>query len=307
MSPDTSDQILVIGTGSMASLFAARLAESGVSVTMLGSWTNGLEALRKYGVRCLDATGQANSYPVRVIHDPLDCPHTRYALVLVKSWGTQRAASHLARCLAPDGLAITLQNGLGNQEILAAELGEIRVVVGVTTYGANLVEPGLVRPAGEGQITIVNKPGSRVIASMLQKAGFQVNLTVDARSLIWGKLLINAAINPLTALLEVPNGKLLEVEHARTLMKAIIDETMQVAQANGTQLPYPDPHTMVEDVARRTSQNRSSMLQDILRGTPTEIDSINGAIVNKGQEYQVLAPVNFTLWQLVKAKEVIQT
>lgn len=303
MSTDNIDQILVIGTGSMASLFAARLAASGVSVTMLGSWTNGLEALRRNGVRCLDPEGHINSYPVQAIDDPGDCPQTRYALVLVKSWGTLSAARHLARCLAPNGLAITLQNGLGNQEILAAELGEERVAAGVTTYGANMVEPGLVRPAGEGQITIIKKPGTQVIASMLQRAGFQVKITMDARSLIWGKLLINAAINPLTALLEVPNGRLLENEHSLSLMKSLIDETLQVAQASGVQIPYPNPHTIVEEVARRTSQNRSSMLQDILRGTPTEIDSINGAVVKKGQECHVPAPVNFTLWQLVKAKE----
>jgi len=306
MSTNTTEKILVIGTGSMACLFAARLVAAGVSVTMLGSWKNGLDALRIYGVRCLDSAGRINSYPVRVIHDPVDCPNTRYALVLVKSWGTQRAARHLARCLAPDGLAITLQNGLGNLEILAAELGDGRVASGVTTYGANLLEPGLVRPAGEGQITIIDKSGTQVIASMLQTAGFQVNITKDARSLIWGKLLINAAINPLTALLEVPNGKLLEIEQTLKLMRTIIDETLQVAQANRVQIPYPDPYKIVEDVARRTSLNRSSMLQDILRGTPTEIDSINGAIVKVGRECHVPAPVNFTLWQLVKAKEIQQ-
>jgi len=151
--------ILVIGTGAMASLFAARLSAAGVSITMLGSWLAGLQALGAHGVRLVEADGSERAYPVRVTRDPQACAGTRLALVLVKAWGTGRAAEQLASCLAEDGLALTLQNGLGNLETLAEKLGPSRVALGVTTYGANLIEPGRVRSAGEGKITLSQVAG----------------------------------------------------------------------------------------------------------------------------------------------------
>jgi 2-dehydropantoate 2-reductase len=123
----------------------------------------------------------------------------------------------------------------------------------------------------------------------------------DAQSLIWGKLVINAAINPLTALLRVPNGRLLEIPAAHDLMKALATEVAQVAGAEHIPLPFADPVAAAEDVARRTAPNHSSMLQDILRGAPTEIDAICGAVVRIGQQHRLESPVNWTCWKLVKA------
>jgi 2-dehydropantoate 2-reductase len=118
---------------------------------------------------------------------------------------------------------------------------------------------------------------------------------------VWGKLAINAAINPLTALLQVPNGELLERPTAQALMGSAAAEVAAVAAARGVQLPYADPPAAAQEVARRTAANYSSMLRDIQRGAPTEIDAICGAIVRAGEQAQVPTPVNRTLWQLVKA------
>ena len=115
--------ILIAGTGALATLFAARLSAAGYPVTMLGSWKNGLRALRKNGARLVDADGVEHAYPVEVTSNPANCKRARYALVLVKSWQTERVAGQLADCLAEDGLALTLQNGMGNRELLAATLG----------------------------------------------------------------------------------------------------------------------------------------------------------------------------------------
>ena len=302
MSAINSPSMLIVGTGSLASLFAARLSASGVSITMLGTWQVGLEALGKFGVRLVDADGNEQAYAVNVTSDAQTCAGSRYALVLVKSWQNTRVAQQLEKCLAPDGLALTLQNGLGNREAMAQVLGEERVALGITTYGANMVGPGRVRPAGEGTITLTSNPDPSPIGDLLRKAGFYVEYTDNASSLMWGKLLINAAINPLTALLDVPNGELLNRPSARVLMVAVVREAEDVAAALGVQLPYPDPTAQVEEIAQRTAANRSSMLQDVSRGTPTEIDAINGAIVKAGREVGVRTPVNRTLWQLVKAK-----
>ena len=288
----------------MACLFAARLAAAGVDVCMLGSWPDGLAALRQRGVTVVDAAGDEHTYPVRATNDPCEYPQVRLVLVLVKSWQTGRAIQQLAECLSPEGVVLTLQNGMGNREKLSKALGSRRVALGVTTLGANLLGPGRVRPAGEGVISLSAHSRLGPLAEMLRSAGFIVENAPDPDSLLWGKLVINAAINPLTALLSVPNGALLERPTARALMVAVAREAAAVAVAQGLHLPYPDPVVAVETITRRTAANRSSMLQDIQRGAPTEIDAICGAIVTAGEQTGVPTPVNRTLWQLVKALEM---
>ena len=298
-----SEGLLIVGTGAMACLFAARLSAAGIGVTMLGSWREGLEALRRSGVTLVDAEGGEQSYPVRATNDPCEAAPVQHVLVLVKSWQTERAIGQLGECLAPEGVVLTLQNGMGNREKLAKALGARRVALGVTTIGANLVGPGRVRLAGEGVISLSVHARLSPLADMLRQAGFIVETVPDPDSLLWGKLVINAAINPLTALLTVPNGVLMERPTARSLMVAVVREAAAVAVAQGLHLPYPDPVVAVETIARRTAANRTSMLQEIQRGAPTEIDAICGAIVKAGEQTGVPTPVNRTLWQLVKALE----
>lgn len=294
--------LLIIGSGAMASLFAARLSAAGVPVVMLAGWPQAVEAIRSRGLCLEEAGGRQVSYPIQVVTSPTDCAGVGYALVLVKSWQTSRAAVQLATCLAPDGLALTLQNGLGNWELLSQTLGPERTAFGVTTFGANLIEPGRVRAGGEGVITLSAHPRIDRLADLFRRAGFAVETTDDTEALAWGKLVINAAINPLTALLSVPNGTLLEQPEARSLLAAAASEAAGVAAAQGIRLPYPDPVAAVETVARRTSQNLSSMLQDLQRGAPTEVEAINGAIVRAGVKTGILTPVHRTLYQLVKAR-----
>ncbi len=295
------DSLLIAGTGALACLFAARLAAAGVAVTLLGTWREGLEALRAHGVRLVGADGSEQGYPVRATDDPADCAGARLALVLVKSWQTERAARHLAGCLAADGLALTLQNGLGNRETLEEILGADRVALGVTTTGGTLVGPGRVRPGGEGPISLGAHPRLEPLADLLRRAGFEVEQVPAADALLWSKLVINAAINPLTALLRVPNGELLNRPSARLLMAAAASEAAAVAEALGLRLTFADPVAAAEAVARRTAINHSSMFQDVQRGAPTEIDAICGAIVRAGEQCGLSTPVNRTLWLLVKA------
>src|SRR5215213_801124 len=119
--------ILIVGTGALATLFAARLSQAGHSITLLGSWKAGLDALQKNGARLVTSDGVEQQFPVRAISDPRACHDIKHALVLVKAWQTEHAAEQLNECLAEDGLAITLQNGLGNLEILTRGLGSRRV------------------------------------------------------------------------------------------------------------------------------------------------------------------------------------
>jgi 2-dehydropantoate 2-reductase len=296
-----SESILIVGTGALGNLFAARLAAAGCQVTMLGTWKEGLDAIRLHGVRFSDANGTEHRYPVHVTANPREAAGVRIALVLVKAWQTERAAGQIVQCLAEDGLAVTLQNGLGNREALAQRLGPKRVALGVTTSGATLLEAGHVQAGGEGPISIERHPALGPLVEALRSAHFSVQEVEEAESLIWGKLVINSAINPLTALLRIPNGELLARPSARAVMQALASETARVAAAETIDLPYPDPVAAAEEVARKTASNRSSMLQDVLRGAPTEIDAICGAIVWVAQQHSLAVPVNLLCWQLVSA------
>jgi 2-dehydropantoate 2-reductase len=240
-------------------------------------------------------------FKVHATDDPRECIGARYALVLVKAWQTERVAGQLSECLANDGLVVTLQNGLENYETLTRSLGLNRVALGTTTTGATLLGPGLARAGGEGIISIQRNQALGPLEAGLKSAGFNVQTVEDAQSLVWGKLVINAAINPLTALLRVRNGELLEHPSARELMGMLAKEVAQVAFAEKITLPFSDPISAVEDVALKTAQNHSSMLQDVLRNAPTEIDAINGAVVITAQKHGLEVPVNWISWKLVKA------
>jgi 2-dehydropantoate 2-reductase len=158
-----------------------------------------------------------------------------------------------------------------------------------------------VRPAGEGKIILGDHPGLDPLASLLRKAGFDVESVSDPSSVLWGKLVVSAAINPLTAILDVTNGALVERPSAHLLMAAAAREAASVAARRGIRLPYADPAAEAEAVARRTAGNISSMLQDVRRGAPTEVEAICGAIVQAGEEANQPTPVNQALWMLVKA------
>lgn len=297
--------ILIVGTGALATLFAARLGAAGHRITMLGAWQDGLAALRANGARLVEANGRELSGPVLATDDPLQCRPAKHALVLVKAWQTARAARQLADCLSEDGVALTLQNGLGNRETLGLTLGLPRVALGVTTIGATLLAPGLARLGGEGLVWLEAHPRLGALPAALTEAGFEVRVVNDAESLLWGKLVINAAINPLTALLRVPNGELLRRPAARQLMGHLAQEAATVAQAQGIRLPFDDAIAAVEEVAHKTAANLSSMLQDMQRGAPTEIDSICGAITQAGERLGMTTPYNRIFWHLIHAGQPV--
>jgi len=291
--------IVIVGTGAMATLIAARLARL-TAITMLGSWPKAIAAISQNGIQ---VEGESARVQVTATTDPSECVGATHALVLVKAWQTARAARQIKSFLAPNGVALTLQNGLGNFETLVAELGEARVALGTTTQGATLLGPGWVRDAGQGLTQVANHANLGPLIQFLQAAGIAIQPEPPSKlqSLVWGKLAVNCAINPLTALLRVPNGELLQRPEALALLNAAASEAAQVAEAKGIHLPFNDAAAHTRKVAQATALNRSSMFQDILRGTQTEIDAINGALVREAQLAGLRVPINETLWQLVVA------
>ncbi|MDT8306210.1 MAG: 2-dehydropantoate 2-reductase, partial [Anaerolineae bacterium] len=199
--------VAIIGSGAMGSLFAARLAPL-VTVTMIAHWPPQVAALNTGGLTLEEPDGRHVHLPpgaLRVTSEPAGVAPADVALVLVKSYQTERAAGEAAAVLALHGLAVTLQNGLGNREKLAAAVGSGRALAGTTSEGATLLAPGQVRHAGRGPTYLGVSPAQRApaaaLATLLEEAGFATHLEDDVEALLWAKVAVNAGINPLTALL----------------------------------------------------------------------------------------------------------
>ena len=295
-------RVAIIGTGALGCLLGARLATH-AEVCVLGSWPHGVDAINKRGIR-VEANGVVETVQVSAGVDPQQFASATAAVLAVKSWQSERAARLAAGVLAPDGLAVTLQNGLGNLEKLAKCVGAERAVAGVTTQGATLLAPGYVRYGGGGETCFALCASTRVrlqkLAALFEAAGFPARLTVELEGLLWGKLAISAGINALTALLSIPNGELLSRPDASEIMLAAVRETEAVATALGVEMPF-DASEEVSKVAASTGSNFSSMMQDMLRGAPTEIDAINCAIAREAVRHGVTTPVNDMLCKLVRA------
>ncbi len=297
-------RVTVLGSGALGCLFAALLADI-AEVTVLAHSAASVEAVRyQGGIRLAEAEGE-RLVPVRVTQDPAAVPPAPLALVLVKAYGTAWAAGMAARVLAPGGLALTLQNGLGAREVLAETLGPARVWQGVTAQGATLLHPGQVYHAGRGPTHLETRPDIATLAlevtRLFRAAGLETRLTPDATGLLWGKLVVNAGINALTGLLRVPNGALAADPAALRVMSVVVAEAVEVAQAKGITLPFDDAMARVVDVCRATAANRSSMLQDVLNGRPTEVEYINGAIAAAARAAGLGAPANQMLVDLIQA------
>jgi 2-dehydropantoate 2-reductase len=297
-------KISIIGIGAMGCLFAAHLHEV-ADVVLVGNWPEQLAAIRQNGLTLEEVNGRFTKHAIPITSNPAEAAPADVVIVLVKSWQTTQAAQAAAQCLAPNGVALTLQNGLGNLEKITAVLPPNQATLGTTSAGANIINAGHVRYAGRGVTHIAATEATAHIieplVDLLNKTGLESQISSEVDSLLWGKLAINAGINPLTALLRVPNGYLAEQPTARAIMEAAAKETETVANKLGIQLPYPNAAQRTLEVAQATAQNRSSMLQDVLRGAPTEVEAICGIVVENGRFTQTPTPINQQLLKLVQS------
>ena len=299
-------RIAIIGVGALGCLLGAYLSPA-ADVTLIGHWPEQLAALRRDGLRLQHAGGDSSHHALAVTDDPAEVGQADVALVAVKSRQTPAAAQTAAQLLGGDDLALTLQNGLNNRAALRSVLGAARVTLGVTAQGATTLAPGVVRHAGHGPTYLgrdasLGQPQRRrvaEVAALFQSVGLETHLVENTDGLVWGKLAVNAAINPLTALLRVPNGFLVQHEELLAIMRGAAAEVAAVAAAQGIALPEGDPGQRAIAVAQATAANRSSMLQDVERGASTEIDAICGAVVRAGRVAGLPTPINARLCRLV--------
>jgi 2-dehydropantoate 2-reductase len=299
-------KIAVIGPGAVGCLLAVSFAEAGEDVHLVDYRPDRVILLREQGIRLKTPGGVSRLIPVPCWL-PGDVGPCGLAVMAVKAHQTRAAAQSLPLLLAPGGLALSLQNGLGNLEEMARVEGPESLLAGITFLGVTRQAEGQILYAGQGEVLIGAPPGSSVpapeieaVVSLFHKAGFKCRSVADIQTLIWDKLMINTGINPLTALLRVPNGVLPELAEAWSLAVAAAAEVQAVAKAQGLAVKG-DPEERLLQVCRATAHNRSSMLQDVLAGRPTEIESLNAQVSARGQALGVPTPVNNILTRLIRA------
>jgi 2-dehydropantoate 2-reductase len=243
-------------------------------------------------LECVDRT----KAPLNGKVEPVDI-----AIVTTKSQGTAWAAETAKRLLAKGGTVLTIQNGLGHRERLATVLGDDRVAVGVIYVGAALEGTDL-RTTGPGRVELGRAPHVEELAALLHEGGMATSVVDDPWPAVWRKLVGNAAVNPVSALVGITNGELLE-HLASRIVDAAARETARVASAEGVPISDAEAITLWRSMAELTAANRSSMLQDVRSGRPTEIDWINGEVVRRGHRHGVPTPVNESLLKLVEVLE----
>ena len=277
-------------------------------VKLIDSFEKHVRAINSNGLLVEASKGDLKTYRLFATMDPDQVePGIDLAIIFTKSYQTEAAASIAKPLLGSKGLAVTLQNGLGNAEIIEKIIGRERVLTGVTSHGATLIKPGYIRHAGQGPTYIAGSiPNEQFINNIIEifnASGIETFLSKNLDSLIWGKLVINAGINALAAILRVKNGILSITPECEKIMDDAVAEATAVAKALGIKLPYDNPFKQVKKVCLDTAENRASMLQDVLRGARTEIGVINRAIAVKGKELGISTPCNFFLSEIVAALE----
>lgn len=296
-------QIVIVGAGAMGCLFAARLTEAGVDVMLVDVDRERIDLLNADGIGVDDGKGR------RRVHVPA-CQAADLALrpdlivLFVKAMHSRAAIESVAH-LAMDGcFALTLQNGLGNAELLAEVFGADHTLLGVTDQPADLHGPTDVSAPGEGRVWLGSLTGevgagARSIAALLNDAGIETRVVVDAQAAVWEKAAFNAALNA-TAMIAGATVGQLDTAEGRRIAAAVVDEAVGVARACGIAVDAAAIMTKIDFALANHRDHKASMLQDRLAGRPTEIDAINGAIALKAGSLGIDAPVNATLADLVR-------
>ncbi len=297
-------RVAILGAGAMGTLFAYHLAEQN-DVTLVDVREDAVEAISaRGGVRLGDAPVRA----AQATHDPAKAYATNFLFVFVKAPSTLAATRPFAGNLNPSTPIVSLQNGLGNEEAIKASLGgAVPLVMGITDVAGIAVGPGHSKPQGAGT-TVVGSAGAstatvRIVADLIGAAQLECSTAYDIRPHQWGKLLANAAINPICALAEAPNGIVASDPDAAELARAVALEGAAVARAMRVNLPFPDAWEYVRAIVAATSHGRNSMTVDLAGHRKTEIDQVNGAIVAAGRRHGIATPYNEALLRLVRAKE----
>ncbi|MDP3729968.1 MAG: 2-dehydropantoate 2-reductase [Candidatus Omnitrophota bacterium] len=300
-------KIAVVGPGALGCLLAGLLkAKTKEDVWLIDKSPERAKRIREEGIRVEGMSSASGAIDISA--NPKEVGPCDLVFICVKSYSTDDACKDIKALVSDKTFILTLQNGIGNVQVLNDHFGPERVIAGVTNHGATLMGPGHVKHAGRGD-TVIGMYSRKVLgpvrdaANLLTKCGLETKVSKDIDSVIWSKLIINIGINALTAIARLKNGMLLKHDGAREVMRNSVQEAMKIIKRKRIKLVYDDPIQKIESVCKATAANVSSMLQDVLNSKRTEIDYMNGVITRQGKAFSIPTPVNETLINLVKAIE----
>lgn len=302
-------RICIVGCGAIGSLFAAHLAGlDGVEVWAYDLDKAHVDAINARGLRLSGLSERV--VQLQATTDPDEIPPCAFGIVATKTLHTRPAIAATAAVFA-DGSVCSVQNGVGNEEIIAEYVP--RVIRGTTFPAGSLVEPGHVRQDTGGKTWIgpfEPKPESmekiKSLAATLTESGMETLAMADARGAQWTKLIFNAATNPIGALTRLPHGVACDQEQVRRLISGLVAEGVAVVEALGIVLDS-DPEKLIDHAREVAYDHKASMLQDILAGRPTEVAALNGGIVQFGEETGVPTPLNQAIGALIEGLEYSRT
>lgn len=300
-------KVLILGAGAMGCLYGAALHRAGCEVVFVDVNQPHIDAINARGLE-LETRAGVEHLPIPArrpeeISEPVDL-----VVVFTKTFHTEAALAGIAQAIGPQTWLLSLQNGLGNDRRLAAHAAEERVLVGASSLPSDLVGLGRVRSHGEGGSKLFPAFGgdpafARQVCELLSQGGLPAELEPNIHVAIWSKAIFNATMNPLCALTRRTPGFLGANPESRAMITAAVDEGVAVANACGIAVAAQPIHDLTEVSMTDHANHEASMLQDVKAGRRTEVDAINGAIVEAGREAGVAAPVLETLWRLVKLEE----
>lgn len=291
-------KIAVMGAGAVGCYYGAMLALAGHDVVLIGR-ASFVDAVSQNGL-ILEKDGERLEARVSASTDPAKIRGAEVVMVCVKSGDTEKAGHQIAPHLDPVSTVLSLQNGVSNAETLSAILG--RAVLPVVVYVASRMNGvGVVRHEGRGDLELSGQ-GAEEIAGVLNAAGVETRVSGDVMASLWAKLVVNCAINPLSAITGLPYGKMAALDGMPALMQDIAQEALAVAQAEGVSVSDAVFET-IRTIPVTMAGQHSSTAQDLGRGKPTEIDYLNGEIVNRATNLGIDVPINRALTLLVKSAE----
>ena len=298
-------RILIAGTGGVGGFFGALLARAGHDVVFLARGAN-LAALRSTGLTVESVDGDFHLSRITAVDDVTGLEPFPLVIVTVKSYHSAAVGRQIAPAVADDAVVLSLQNGVENETLLAAELDLPPLMGAMTQIGVELTAPGVVSHVAEGTIffgemTGHESPRGRALAELFTAAGVRHRLSRDMPLMLWDKLAWNAAHNAVTAITRTTAGAAASLPASAAVLRAAMHEVVAVARAQGILLDPARIDATVEYSRRNLGELRTSMLQDLERGRPLEHDAINGAVVRFGEAVGVATPVNRTLYGLLAA------
>jgi 2-dehydropantoate 2-reductase len=292
-------KVAVVGAGAVGCYYGGMLARAGHDVTLIGRPQH-VEAIERQGLR-LETQTFDERIRVSASSEGSAVRSAQLVLFCVKSTDTESAAAAIKPHLAPDALVLSLQNGVENADRLRAILSQ-DVRAAVVYIGTEMAGPGHVRHHGRGELIIERSRASDEVAQALIAAGVPTDISDNVRGALWAKLILNCAYNALSAITQLPYGRLVKGAGITAVMRDVVDECLAVAKADDVTIPG-DVDAAIRQIAETVPGQYSSTAQDLARGKPSEIDHLNGVIVRRGEALGVATPVNRLLHALVKLLE----